>query len=287
MTHTTNVDTEETASLSPHEARVAMYARQDPFKFATMTAAEIATVTTTSDATVARAARKLGYKGVREWKRSCAEKVDHTLGLDATLRSKLANLPHQHETSGQVLAARSVLSSSAQALLALRDSLSERSLDQAIAGVSGSERIISFGLGTGFHIAQYISLGLERIGIESRATTGSGHSMADAIARLRDTDLSIIVAPRIIIPDVEWFIDESVTRCKGVILISAEDPPKQVDKEVIHLALPSTASVTANDSVCAVAIADVLIYEMARLNPTRSLLARQAIQSLRDGINRP
>ena len=263
---------------------MALYARQDPFRFATITAAEIAATTDTSDATVARAARKLGYKGTREWKRACAEQVDHTLGLEASLRSKLADLPDGDEKNIHLEAARSVLSSAAEALLALSDGLEASTLETAIGEIADSDRVFVYGRGTGYYAAEYLSLGMTRIGIEARACTGSGHTLADVIPNLRHSDVSIVIAPRIIIPDLEWYLAESVSRCSATILISAEFPPTRVRDKIVHIALPSTEKSLASDTLSAIAVADVLTSEMSRLNPARALKHHQMVQELRESI---
>lgn len=271
-------------ALTRAEARVQLFARQDPLAFATSTAVEIAEASSTSDATVARTARKLGFRGVREWKRVCAESVDSTRGLDAVLRDRLDTLSKTQSGDSSSGLARQLLASSAEALLALAEVLDSAALDQGVNALVNARRVLVYGLGAAYHVAEYLSLALERVGVDARAVTGSGHTLADAIPRLRGEDVSIILAPRLLFPDLVWYTEESVQRCAATILVTTEPPPERLRRSIIPLRLPSTAQVIADDTILALALADVFVAAVARQAPNRSLATRQAVQELRDRI---
>ncbi|MGC2976176.1 MurR/RpiR family transcriptional regulator [Brevibacterium sp. FAM 25378] len=272
--------------LSPSEERVAEFAQRDPLRFATITAAEIAAQTMTSDATVARTARKLGYAGIREWKRLCAENVDRAIGLDSNLRSQLSRLPERDEEGGQAIAIKRILSTSARSLVELGDQLDTETFAEAVRAISEAGRATTFGLGTGFHAAEYLSLSLERVGIRSQATTGSGHMLADVFPRLQHDDVSVVVAPRLLTADVLWHIEESLKRCHITVLISSAAPPRNLAKGLLHLSLPSGEDASVNRMVCTFALIDVLAYELARLAPSRAVERSAEVQKIRDRLNR-
>jgi len=147
-----------------------------------------------------------------------------------------------------------------------------------------ARRVLVYGLGAAYHVAEYLSLALERVGVDARAVAGSGHTLADAIPRLRGEDVSIILAPRLLFPDLVWYADESAQRCAATILVTTEPPPERLRRSTTTLRLPSTAQVIADDTILALALADVLVAAVARQAPNRSLATRQAIQELRDRI---
>ncbi|TGD11724.1 MurR/RpiR family transcriptional regulator [Brevibacterium sp. S111] len=271
-------------ALTRAEARVQLYARQDPLAFATSTAVEIAEASSTSDATVARTARKLGFHGVREWKRVCADSVDSTLGLDALLRVRLDNLSKAKSVKSSGGLARQVLASSAEALLALAEILESSALDHGVDELVNARRVLVYGLGAAYHVAEYLSLALERVGVDARAVTGSGHTLADAIPRLRSDDVSIVLAPRLLFPDIVWYAAESAQRCAATILVTTEPAPERLRQSTITLRLPSTAQVVADDTILTLALADVFVAAIARQEPNRSLATRQAVQMFRDRI---
>lgn len=272
--------------LSPSEERVADFAQRDPLRFATITAAEIAELTMTSDATVARAARKLGHAGIREWKRLCAESVDRAIGLDSNLRSQLSRLPERDEEGGQAIAIKRILSATARSLVDLGDQLDTDSFAEVVRTISAAGNVTTFGLGTGFQAAEYMSLSLERTGIRSQATTGSGHMLADVFPRLRHDDVSVVVAPRLLTPDVLWHVEESLKRCHATVLVSSATPPRDLAKDLLHLSLPSGEDASMNRMVCTFALIDVLAYELARLAPARAVERSAEVQKIRNRVNR-
>lgn len=272
--------------LTPSEERVADFAQRDPLRFATITAAEIAAQTMTSDATVARTARKLGHAGIREWKRLCADSVDRAIGLDSNLRTQLSRLPERDEEGGQAIAIKRILSTSARSLIDLGDQLDTETFAEAVSAISEAGTATTFGLGTGFHAAEYLSLSLERTGIRSRATTGSGHMLADVFPRLQHDDVSVIVAPRLLTTDVLWHLEESLKRCHATVLISSTPPPRDVAEHLFHLSLPSGDDASMNRMICTFALIDVLAYELARLAPARAVERSAEVQKIRDRENR-
>lgn len=267
--------------LSRQERGVSSLADQDPLRFATSTAAEIAQLTSTSEATVARTARKLGFAGTKEMKQACATRVDSSQSLGEVIRSRLQNLPSDPSESGPQTTAGAVLTSAADLLLRLSDSLDHQLMAATASAAGSARRVHVYGLGTAYRIAQYFCLELERIGIEAFALNGGGHSTADSILRIGSEDELIILAPLLIFPDIRNFTEVAAARARSVTVVSQDDVPAALASRVRHLRLPSTTMGAASESVGAWAVCDVLVAELARRNPGRAIDTRNYVQQLR------
>lgn len=257
-------------------------AEQDPLRFATSTAAEIAELTATSEATVSRAARKLGFAGTKDMKLACAARIGRSQSLDGVIRSRLENLSPEALRAGPAAAARTVLASAADLLITLSDSLDPGVIAATAESALSARRVDVYGLGTGYRIAQYLCLELERIGVEARALTGSGHSNADAVSRVGPDDALIVLAPLLVFPDIRRFIEAAAERARHVTLVSQDELPAAHAGDVGYIRLPSTAVGAASESVAAWAICDVLVAEIARRRPEQAIETRNHIQQLRE-----
>lgn len=268
-------------ALTRKERQVAALADQDPLLFATRTAAEIAVLASTSEASVARTAKKLGFADIKEMKAACAERVGRNEGLQDIIESRLESL-NAESGQGATNTAQTVLGSAASLLLTLNRTLDQDRLLAAVDVCVNSRRVLTYGLGTGLHVAQYLSLELERSGIESQALTGSGHTIADAVHRVHPHDGLIVMAPRVMFPDIVLFLHAVSAITPHIVVVSQDDVPSNLTTSVCHLRLPSTAAGAASESVCAWAVSDVLVADVVRRNPQAAVRRRSSIQSLRE-----
>lgn len=271
--------------LSRQEHRVSILAEQDPFRFATSTAAEIARLTSTSEATVARTARKLGFSGTKEMKASCASRVGSSQSLGTVIRTRLENLPSgalEPQQDGPHTTASAVLTSGADLLIRLNDTLDPALVSATAQAFVSARRVNVYGLGTAYRIAQYFSLELERVGVNSLPLTGATHTAADSIPRIGAEDELVILAPLFIFPAIEHFTEIALERARSVTVVSQDRLPQTLAGRVEHFVLPSTTSGAGSESVTAWALCDVLIAEIARRNPERAIETRNYVQQLRE-----
>jgi DNA-binding MurR/RpiR family transcriptional regulator len=272
---------ESSVSLSRQERKVEAYAIRDPLRFATTSAADVAREAGVSEATVIRAAQKLGFKGVKEMKAAYAARVERGVGLEGVMESRLARL-RSVGASGPSRTLGSVLASAADLLLSLSETLDPAAFARAAEGIGGAPRTVVYGLGTGLQIAGYFALELERGGIDAAVVSGSGHTNADAVYQLRPDDAVMVLAPRVVFDDVAAFIAGAAEVVGEVVVVSQDEIPRPPAGAVIELRLPSTAGEVATESVAAWGVCDALVAEVVRARPERALEARTRLQRLRE-----
>lgn len=268
--------------LTAQEQQVGQFAAREPLKFATSSIADIADWTATSQATVIRTARKLGFSGAKEMKAVCAAIVEESRNLPGIIKSRLVSLPSSEAVTAPGKVAQTVAADAADLILKLGRDLEPRLIAAVITAVEKSERVVIYGLGTAFNIAEYAALELERIGFSAVALTGSGHMNADNLMRLHRNDALFILAPRMIFPDIQTFLEHAVARTAHTIVISQEFPATTLSAPPIHLALPGTVATSATESVAAWILMDIIVAELARRFPDRAVQTRTEIQRYRE-----
>nr|WP_281170716.1 hypothetical protein [Brevibacterium album] len=250
-------------------------------RFATTTAADVAREAGVSEATVARAAQKLGFTGVKEMKAAYAARVQRGVGLEGVMESRLARL-RSMGASGPERTLGGVLASAADLLLTLSETLDPAAFAEAAEGIGAAPRTVVYGLGTGSQIAGYFVLELERGGVDAVVVSGSGHTNADAVFRLRPDDAVIVLAPRVVFDDVAAFIAGAAGIVGLVAVVSQDEVPKASRGSAVHLRLPDTSGGVATESVAAWGVCDALVAEVVRARPDRALEARSRLQELRE-----
>lgn len=282
----------ESPELTPQEGAIARLAQDDPLNFATSSGAEIAAHTGTSEASVARAAKKLGFENVKAMKAFCASRLQERANLQSVLSGRLDALEaedaeHTAPTGTTRRTVTSALRSAAALVLEVEQSVDWESAESAAIHIGESPRVIVYGLGTGHSLAQYAEIEFSRLGLDARATTGGGHTNAQAAFQVRPDDVVLVVAPRAIFSDVERFAAAALRTTKRVyVMTQASLPSALTCAGASALRLPSSGGSGATEMISAAALIDALVADIARRHPGRALEARTLAQAYRDEFSR-
>jgi DNA-binding MurR/RpiR family transcriptional regulator len=156
------------------ERRVADYLVRAGSKAAPMSAQEIAAAVGTSDATVVRTARTLGYANLRELRRALADESDET-DLATRLQATIGDSPTAHD----------VLANAVERHLEALDTLLRRvpaaDFDRAARVLSDAAHVWWCGTGPSAHLANYAAFLCRRLGTPSGSLTHAGTDHADEL----------------------------------------------------------------------------------------------------------
>ena len=174
--------------LSATEADVANFFRDNREEVLVASAVELAEKIGTSDATVIRTAKALGFSGLDELRRL----------LVAELRASLSPAARLTRTLGSVQEGATPLSLTVkvhlQALERLQAEISPELFEAALERLASAERIFVFGLGPSSALADYFVIQFRRFGRDAASLTHSGLLLADGLHRLRAGDVLVVLA---------------------------------------------------------------------------------------------
>ncbi|MCU1353551.1 MAG: transcriptional regulator [Acidimicrobiales bacterium] len=154
---------------------------------ATMSAKEIAAAVGTSDATVVRTARTLGYDSLRDLRRSLAgeeSQVDLVGRLDATISSMAE--------AGDTFAP--AIERHLRAVDTLVRAVSSDDFDAATAVLAAADQVWWSGVGPSAHLAEYAAFVSRRLGRRGGALTHSGTDHADELLAVGPGDAVVAFA---------------------------------------------------------------------------------------------
>lgn len=148
--------------------------------------AQIANAAGTSDVTVIRTARKLGYDGLDALRKGLAR----DLRRDLSLSDRMANDVAQARTDSPLSVATTALRGSLNAL----DKTPDTQVARAVQAICAARRVHVFGIGPSGFIAGYLAAQLVRLGIDSRAINRTGLQLADDLVGINPGDMVIALA---------------------------------------------------------------------------------------------
>ncbi len=271
--------------LSPREREITDFMLNHPAEAVTASAAELARMTSTSDATVVRTARALGYEGLRELKRALLEMItlrrDPALVLDQRLDQIEGGgvLQHVAQDSGELIGA-------------LPDLLDGDSWRAAVAALDHADRIWAYGIGPAALTAQHLALELVRIGKSATAVGSTGFRLADDLLGLDERDAVVIFAPLRMFRETEIVLNHADEIGVPVVVVTEALAPLLRDRVRALLTTPPSTNGAASENLAGLLLAHALALELAAGDRSGSVTARQRLNRLRhaiagDGIDTP
>ncbi len=206
------------AGLTPGERRVIDYLANNREMALLASAADMAKQIGTSDATVIRTARKIGFSGLEELRRGLAG----DLRRDLTLSERIAN--DLRNTDGGV---SGIVAQTIKTLQATLDALmtnASEDMESAMDVLTQAKRLQIFGIGPSGHLAGYFSAQMRRLGADARPLRQTGLQMADDLIGLQAGDAILALAYDRPYPEITALIDRAIALKLPVILITSPGP---------------------------------------------------------------
>ncbi|MDQ1481317.1 MAG: hypothetical protein QOI44_2178 [Actinomycetota bacterium] len=201
-----------TEKLAPAQRRVAEGLIEFGPEEALLSAAALAERLGTSDATVVRTAKALGYRGLADLRRAMATRT-----AEPPLGERLSRTLEQAPTE-ELLAAS--IGRQLTALDALSRDVSSEQFQDAVAVLANSRRVVWRGVGPSAHLASYAEILSQRIGKPSIALVHTGTSFADELLAVAPGDAVVVFAYGRLQSHVRVLLDRAAAVGAPVILIT-------------------------------------------------------------------
>ncbi len=262
-------------ALSVAEARVARLFRDHREEVLLSSAAALATKAGTSDATVIRTARTLGFGGMGALRRLIAAEARRPSPADRLA----ATLDEVGDDPGRALDA--VLDVQAEAIAALRRDVTRADFKRAVALLAGAPRVVAFGLGPTGCIADYATIQLGRFGVAASAMTRTGLLAADDLAGLRAGDALLVMAYGHLYAELGALLDEAGRLgLRGVLVTDALGPALGRRFEVV-LTAPRGQADRLSLHAGTLALVEALLVGVAAARPDETLRGLDRLDGLR------
>lgn len=177
------------AAMPPAMLRVAHFLNRNRVAILTHSAAELAALTGTSDATVIRTVQTLGFQGLAELRQSIA----------AGIGNSSAPLQHMRQTLDEVgskepAAVDIVLDTHADSLAKMREPKAREQIYKAVALLREAERIVIYAAGPSRPLAEYLRLLMGRHGQPAKVIGQGGLGLADELLDLSGRDRLLLLS---------------------------------------------------------------------------------------------
>lgn len=252
----------EWTRLSKTERIVARYlVAAPPQEIMLATAGDIGRKTSTSDATVVRAARRLGYTGLPDLKIAVGNQLGAVGPPQISSRLQLS------QTSKDLsVATASVVRDAVDRITEFGRTVDLAELGKALHFIVPATEIFCYGWGTNELSARYLSLKLNRIGKPSSASGATGFRLADDLLGISTGHVVVIFAPGRVIPELRVLISHAKATGAGVVLVTERIAQEITDAADAVLHDEGSPGGLTAEPLCAMLIADMLVLGTMAVN---------------------
>jgi len=260
-------------NLSPSEARVAKSAIDDPAGTSASTIGELARRCETSETTVIRLCRTIGFAGYPEFRLALAGAAASSGAEDEYLSGEI--LPD--DTVEQVV--RKVTGADSLAITETAKHVSIQSLDDAARAIGAAHRIDLFGAGASSFVAQDMQYKLHRIGLMSHCFADP-HSAISSAALLARGDVAIGLSHTGTTKDTLRYLE--VASESGATTIAITNHPKSpIGRRAQIVVTTAALETTYRSGAMASRIAQLTLVDVLFV-----LVAQQRVDAAQDALRR-
>ncbi len=267
------------AEMSSAERRVVRFFQGNREEVLISSAAALAAKAETSDATVVRATRALGFSGLDELRRALADE----------LRTSLSPAERLSRTLGEVgddlfAAFNMTLEIHAGSLEGLRRSITPALFEKAVDAVANAGRVLVFGLGPSSAIADYLVIQLRRFGLIAEPLANTGLLFADDLRRLRAGDLVVILAYGRVYAELAALLDEIARLGLRSFLITDTLAATLRGRVDFVLPVPRGRAEMLSMHTATLGFIEALLVGVATRRPQETIASLQALNEAREKL---
>jgi DNA-binding MurR/RpiR family transcriptional regulator len=262
--------------LTPAELRVARYFQDNREEVLIASASALAQQAGTSDATVVRTAKSLGFSGMDELRRTLAIELRESTSPAGRLARTLSEV-----SDDPVSALNLTLDIHQKSLDDLRRSITPDLFQSAVRFMLEARRVFIFGIGPSSAMAEYFSIQLGRFGIDTLSLTQTGLLLADGAQKFRKGDLLIIFAYGRVYRELTVLLDRAASCGMNRMLFS--DTPGQKLRNRVDLVLPVARGRADMLSMhtATLALIEGLLVGLATERPQETIASLKSLNKLR------
>ncbi|MET7998100.1 MurR/RpiR family transcriptional regulator [Amycolatopsis sp. NPDC005232] len=265
--------------LTATELKVAHYLARHPDEVAFTSAEALGRATETSDATVIRTVKALGYTGLPALKRILQEQVREHLTPAGRLGRRVDVVGSDPDDLLSKVFAESI-----HLLREAQRSIRPDQFAAAVNALTTAREVVVMGTGALGMLGRYLTLRLTRLGYRARDALTSGFLLADDLLRLTDRDVVVLVVHEKITVEIDVALDHAREVGAKVLLVTDTLGEALRDRVTIVLATPSGSSQMYKMQTTTLALFEALTLAIAAQEQEPALHAMALMNRLRDEL---
>ena len=265
--------------ISPAEQRVAQFFLENREEVLIASASALAHQAGTSDATVVRTAKALGFSGMEDLRRTLARELRENLSPASRVAHTLSEVG---DDPGSAL--HMTLDIHQKSLEGLRRDITPEHFESAVQSISGARRVHVFGIGPSAAMADYFTVQLGRFGIDALSLTQTGLLLADGLQKFSKGDLLMIFAYNRVYQELRVLLDQADRRGLAKILFSDTLGAKLRARVDLVLPVARGRADMLSMHTATLALIEALLVGVASQRPKETIASLDSLNEVRTAL---
>lgn len=266
--------------MTPAEQKMASFFRAQKEAVLLNSAAEIAEKAGTSDATVVRTARSLGFDGLSSLRETILADLTGG-GPEGRLKRTLEDLSEDPDgVLGHVLKAHR------ESLEIMASAEFSDAFNRTVQMLFSARRRFVFGIGPSGSVADYTAMQFNRLGLRTTALSESGIGLADLLLTVERGDAILMIAYAPVYREVSVVLDHAEEHGVPVALVGDSLAPFVRKRVVEILAVPRGRADHLSMHGATVVLIEAMIVALAAQDRGAALASLEKFGALRGAIDK-
>ncbi|TCP47325.1 RpiR family transcriptional regulator [Tamaricihabitans halophyticus] len=268
------------AELRQSERTVAQFLAQNRSSILFSSASQLAEEVGSSDATVVRTARALGYSGLPDLKRQVGIELTHGVAPTERLEETISRSANRPE--GPVV---SVIEDAEESHAQLKAAIDLAAIAAATELLLASPRVLTWGLGASGAAARYAGDRLSRVGLSASHLDRNGFQLANELVGLRENTCLLLFVPGRRHPDLKLLLHAAITAGAQSVLVTNSHGP-DIRKQASHVIdLPHSTTGLTSEVLTEVLLVDILATTLLSRTPDAARESRRRLTEYRQFLD--
>jgi DNA-binding MurR/RpiR family transcriptional regulator len=265
--------------MSPAEQRVARVFQENREEVLFASAAALAAKASTSDATVVRTTKVLGFAGMVDLRRTLAAELKQSLSIVSRMSQTL------QEVGDDLRAAFDLtLDIHVESIQSLRRDIATEAFREAVSLIGNARRVVIFGIGPSSSMAAYFATQLGRFGIDATSLTRTGLLFADDLRTLRAGDVLVAMAYGRVYRELAVLLDEADRQGIRKLLLTDNLGPKLRRRVDLVLPVARGRADMLSMHTATLGLLEALLIGIATQRPEETVQSLEDLNRLRERI---
>ena len=185
-------------SLTKGEKKIAEYIISNPEKVSDMSALDLGKALNTSDASVVRFSKNVGFKGFSDLKTYLKIQINSFKKPQNKILEKWNNFQNESDIIDKIV------KSDLKNIESFLFQINTEKIEETVSTILSSRKVFVIGMGCSRGVAQFISWHMKRIGVDVELLQESGIGLLESLVHLKDSDTVLFFTfPRYLTDEVQ------------------------------------------------------------------------------------
>ena len=187
-----------TKSLTKGEKKIAEYIISNPEKVSDMSALDLGKVLNTSDASIVRFSKNIGFKGFSDLKTYLKIQINSFKKPQNKIIEKWNNFQSENDIVDKIV------KSDLKNIESFLSQIDVKKVEETVKNILSSKKVFVVGMGCSRGVAQFISWHMKRIGVNVELLQESGIGLLESLVHLKEEDTVLFFTfPRYLTDEVQ------------------------------------------------------------------------------------